>query len=201
MDEKILCFESKLLGKYSGSSSVFYDPGLWRRIRNNLQPLPRSAVEDDPKYKQLVVYVVMECNGRYLAYRRNRGDKRLEGMCSIGIGGHVNADDEEVSGSPEELILRAAEREISEEIKIEPHGDPEVIGFINDDSNPVGEVHFGILLKQRVLKPVAEPKTEGIGDLEFLSLPELERRSQDFENWSRLAISFIRGNGRCGDMR
>ena len=197
MDEKILCFESKLLGGIRGSSSVFYDRDLWMRIRGNLQLLPRYAVENDPKYKQLVVYVVVEYGDRFLAYRRNRGDERLEGMYSIGIGGHVNADDEEVSGSPEELILRAAKREISEEIEIEPYGDPEIIGFINDDSDPVGKVHFGIVLRQTVREPVAVPKSEEIGDLEFLSLSQLGKRKQRFENWSRILISFIRGTGRA----
>src|SRR4030042_1570946 len=55
----------------------------------------RSEAEKDPSYKQIIPYVIMCHNGKFLSYVRGKkaGEKRLLGLRSIGIGGHINPID------------------------------------------------------------------------------------------------------------
>ena len=56
---------------------------------------PRSAVETDPAFKQLIPYVVLRCGGDLFHYRRGSAgtEKRLAALRSVGIGGHIGEAD------------------------------------------------------------------------------------------------------------
>jgi predicted NUDIX family phosphoesterase len=51
----------------------------------------REEAEKDFRYKQLVAYMVVRFDDRFLAYKRGvaGGEARLEGMKSVGAGGHI----------------------------------------------------------------------------------------------------------------
>ena len=85
---------------------------------------PRSEMEEDPRYKQLIPYVIFRhWDGRGEAtvfqYLRGKGqgEQRLHSKRSIGIGGHVSADDECNPGAvhPYHEGMR---RELAEEVEI-----------------------------------------------------------------------------------
>src|SRR5256885_13989607 len=93
-EEKVLCFERKLLentGLFQGLSLEVekYLPVV--TSRSNLVYLNRSEAEQDKRYKQLIPYVLIICDGRILRYQRGRGgqETRLHGMYSVGIGGDI----------------------------------------------------------------------------------------------------------------
>ena len=100
-------------------------------------------METNPNYKQLISYIIVKNeNGAILTYKRLKGggESRLHSRISIGIGGHMNPH-EGLSEYP--LLTENAKRELKEELGVDAN--LTLIGFVNDDTNAVGEVHFGIV--------------------------------------------------------
>jgi predicted NUDIX family phosphoesterase len=122
-------------------------------------------------------------------------------LYSIGIGGHVNVDDQiqpTLFGANEaawkDFVLKAVRREVSEEVQIEGANalEPRLICFVNDDSNDVGKVHFGVVFVVKLDKPsVAIRGERGIGKLSFRTLPELISMRDTMETWSQLLVDFL----------
>src|SRR2546429_8568756 len=90
-EERVLCFERKLfeeLGVFQGLSLAIekYLPAV--TSSSNTLYLNRTDAERDKRYKQLIPYVLIICNGKILRYRRGRGgqETRLRGLYSVGIG-------------------------------------------------------------------------------------------------------------------
>ena len=56
--------------------------------------LPREEVENKPEYKQLIPYIIIiDNNDNVLLYERSGKEKRLHGLYSCGIGGHIDIED------------------------------------------------------------------------------------------------------------
>ena len=197
-EEQVICFRKEVLDGNLNGPRVFYDEKLRRRILNNLESVARSAAEKDYNFKQLVIYAVIKCGDLFLTYRRTpkTGEKRLRNRYSMGIGGHVNIDDTAQltlfdSDGREGFLVEALWREVNEEVSIKSEvlSEPQMICFINDDSSDVDKVHFGTVWLIRIGKPeVSLKKEKGIGKLEFLDLPHLQREKEKFEGWSQLLI-------------
>lgn len=203
MDEQIICFKRDLLSKYLGQTIAFpYDESLWRRILDNLQILPRADAENDFHFKQLIVYSIIKSGDLYLTYRRTSktGEERLKGKYSLGIGGHVKAEEQlTYFGARDSFILQAVWREIKEEISIKSRmlKRPEIICFINDDSDDVGKVHFGTAWLVEIEEPhVSMQGSRGIGEVKFHDMFYLRSKKRYFERWSQLLIDFLQKGGR-----
>lgn len=106
--------------------------------------LDRPIAEANPAFKQLIPYVVVRSDEQVFLMERTDagGDPRLHRKASIGVGGHLNPVDGEAD--PLDAGLR---REWSEELIAgwEPHF--RLVGLLNDDSNPVGSVHLGVVFQ------------------------------------------------------
>ena len=201
MEEQILCFKREILRAYP--AKTFYDEGLWRQILAHLEPKARSHAEHDYDTKQLVVYVLINHEQTFLSYQRTpkTTETRLKALYSIGIGGHVNVDDRiqpTLFGAKEaawkDFVLQAVRREVSEEIQIDPANaqEPKLVCFVNDDSNDVGKVHFGVVFVIKLAKPAVAIRGErGIGKLSFRTLPELFSMRDTLETWSQLLVDFL----------
>jgi len=201
VEEQILCFRREILRAYP--YKTFYDEGLWRQILAHLEPKARSVAEHDYDTKQLVVYVLINHEQTFLSYQRTpkTTETRLKALYSIGIGGHVNVDDRiqpTLFGAKEatwkDFVLQAVRREVSEEVQIEGADaqEPRLICFVNDDSNDVGKVHFGVVFAMKLAKPsVAIRGERGIGKLSFRTLPELISMRDTLETWSQLLVDFL----------
>lgn len=103
----------------------------------------RGDMEIDPNYKQLISYIIVRNEkGDILTYKRLKGggESRLHSRVSIGIGGHMNPH-ETLSEYP--LLEENARRELQEELGTD--AELTLLGFVNDDTNDVGEVHFGVV--------------------------------------------------------
>jgi predicted NUDIX family phosphoesterase len=115
---------------------------LKEAVRDYGRYVPRPAAEADPGHKQLIPYVVVRQTGRLFLTERSSagGDARLHGKASIGVGGHLDPVDR-----GEDPLLGGLEREWSEELIADFEPDFRLVGFLNDDSNPVGSVHLGVV--------------------------------------------------------
>src|SRR3990167_2521932 len=177
---------------------IFAD-GIWRGIKTaNLQKylniistrhkfLPRSEVEENPHWQQIIPYLIFEKGDKIFLMRRksDHTDKRLANMYSIGVGGHVNKKD---MGSRN--IMNWAKREFEEEISYEGHYKSEFLGLINDDSNDVGLVHLGLVIKISGDSDNISIKDEHkSGSLESLS--KIGAHYKHMETWSQIVYDFL----------
>lgn len=151
--------------------------------------IERSTAETDPTFKQLIPYVVArEGDAVFLMHRTDAGgDVRLHGKSSIGVGGHLNPVDD-----GEDALMAGLRREWDEEL--EAPWDPEfrLVGLLNDDSNPVGAVHLGVVFTVEAAGPVRVREREKL--VGSFVLPQAVSASWDrLETWSRLvAPSLLR---------
>jgi predicted NUDIX family phosphoesterase len=152
----------------------------------------RFEVEDDPSFKQIIPYVIFRSEGQVFTYVRGKsgGETRLRKLRSLGVGGHVAEADAEGRGTVEayELALR---RELDEEVEVRSPGRLTRLGLINDDSNPVGLVHLGVVHLFDLDRPEVTPREDALADPEFVKLEELAGLRDQFETWSQFCIDGI----------
>jgi predicted NUDIX family phosphoesterase len=200
--EQVLCFPVSII---KDNRNYFYDANLFIDILNNICVLNKSEAENNYKYKQLIVYVVIKYDDQYLGYQRTEksDENRLRTKISIGIGGHININDKQqltlftdTNSEKEVFIQEAARREINEELKLGTTEDKDIriLGFINDNTDDVGKVHFGIVCMLAVDKKTIKGKFErGISKVVFYTKKELNENIEYMENWSKILITEING--------
>ncbi len=153
--------------------------------------IPRSEAETNPSYKQLIPYVIMACDGKFLSYIRGKqaGEARLVAKRSIGIGGHINPVDWTLfSAEPYETYLEAVQREVAEEVSVESNHADKIIALLNDDANEVGQVHLGIVHLWTLDEPKVRKKEQMITQMEFMSIPQLQQVRDTMETWSQICL-------------
>src|SRR5437773_7607970 len=144
-EERVLCFPRKLLAELGVFQGLSIEVDKYLPVvtsSSQLVYLNRSEAEQDKRYKQLIPYVLLICNGKILRYRRGKGgqETRLHGLYSVGIGGHISDQDDSLFAK--DIGYREGmRREIMEEVAVEEVND-EAVAVINDDSTEVGYVHF-----------------------------------------------------------
>jgi predicted NUDIX family phosphoesterase len=155
---------------------------------------PRGEMEEDPSFKQLIPYVIfrhVDADGRSHVFQYTRGggmgEGRLHSKRSIGVGGHISSIDAEASpsGQPYEEGMR---RELDEEVRVETKYRQECVGLINDDDNPVGQVHLGVVHICDVETPDVYPREDEILDAGFRDVEELLADLEHFETWSQICL-------------
>lgn len=156
----------------------------------------RGPAEQDPNWKQIIPYCVIVQDKKILVYQRGStsGESRLKNLWSCGIGGHINPVDSTQANTPftRLSLKRALLREISEEILLPP-GEVKftTAGLINDDSNPVGQVHLGLVEIARVPSGTITPLEDVILNLKLVTMERLLDKRQELENWSQIVADHI----------
>src|SRR5262249_26977201 len=122
---------------------------------------PRAEVETDPSFKQIVPYVVLKWRDQIFHYTRGKraSETRLQALRSIGVGGHISAGDDNLF---EPAYREAMFREVAEEVYLNSPYEERCLGLINDDSNPVGQVHLGIVHVFELAEPKVERREQGL---------------------------------------
>jgi predicted NUDIX family phosphoesterase len=193
-EEQVLVVERKVFEEVGAFNGLALDVEHYRdKIfeRGVLRFMPRSKAEKDPSFKQIIPYVIMTCNGKYLSYVRGKksGETRLVAKRSIGIGGHINSDDWTVfSVEPYKAYLVAVEREVAEEVSVETTYKDRVVALLNDDSNEVGQVHLGIVHLWTLEGPKVNRREQMITQMGFMSIPQLQEVRDTMETWSQLCL-------------
>jgi predicted NUDIX family phosphoesterase len=137
------------------------------------------------------------------------GEKRLHDKLSIGVGGHVEPIDAEPAAGAsadgesaefalaegrsgrEAVLERGTRRELDEELVLERELTWRRVGLLNDDSNPVGAVHLGLVQVARARGAVAIREAEVLsGDFAApAALCEMLAGGANFETWSALLVA------------
>jgi predicted NUDIX family phosphoesterase len=153
--------------------------------------MPRPKAEKDPSFKQIIPYVIMGCDGKFLTYVRGKkaGETRLVAKRSIGIGGHINPVDWTLfSAEPFKMYLEAVAREVNEEVNVQSTHNDKIIAFLNDDNNEVGQVHLGIVHLWTLDEPKVERREQMITQMEFMNIAELQKVRDTMETWSQICL-------------
>ena len=158
--------------------------------------IPRSKAEANPAYKQLIPYVIMTCNGKYLTYVRGKraGETRLVSKRSIGIGGHINPVDHQAplfGTNFKEIYDTAVQREVAEEVDIQANHTDRIVALLNDDTNEVGQVHLGVVHLWTLDAETVTRKEQMITQLTFMTPGELHKVRDSMETWSQLCLEGI----------
>ena len=195
-DEQVLVLKQEVLAAERLFHGLEFD--VQRYLRRIFAPdvlsfMPRSLAETDPTYKQLIPYVIMSHDGKYLSYVRGKraGEKRLVSNRSIGIGGHINPIDNEVplfDSDFRQMYRTAVQREVAEEVSVEAKYTDRIVALLNDDSNEVGSVHLGIVHYWTLDAPNVSRREQMITQMGFMSQAELQLERDSMETWSQLCL-------------
>jgi predicted NUDIX family phosphoesterase len=175
--------------------------------------MPRVRAEDDPTHKQLIPYVLLKHGDHVFHYTRGKGmgEKRLHGLRSVGIGGHINPVDVTMAGvgtptlerhgnwdsrgrttdpgHEHDLYRQGMLREVAEEVRIDTAYRTLPFGFINDDSTPVGQVHLGIVHLFELEAPSVQRREADVLNAGFAQITELVKAKDEFETWSQFVLT------------
>lgn len=159
----------------------------------------RARAERTPSWKQAIPYCVVAGDERILLMTRHAkgGESRLHGKLSIGVGGHINPVDGDGSTHGEDLVARAARREIDEELEVRGGYELNLFGYLNDDSNAVGAVHLGLVFVVNLMGS-ARIREEDVLEGHMVTPGELRElqgaaRGESLETWSRILIPHLDG--------
>lgn len=192
-DEQVLVIKRDLLDELGSFHGFLGNPAehleAFLAEGNNFY-LPRDDAEEDPSHKQIIPYAIFHHRGRFLHYVRgdSSGEQRLAAKGSIGIGGHINTTDVGASGLARDAYLQGVAREVEEELNVSSRCNQRVVGLLNDDSNPVGQVHLGVVHLFDLESDEVTANEDAITELEFLAIEELAQRSDRLETWSSILV-------------
>jgi len=196
--ENVLVVKRSLFDQLGNFHGLNFEPGKYLDAlltRGNNFFLPRAQAEDDPAYKQIIPYALVAFGNRVLYYVRGKkaGEQRLVAKGSIGIGGHMNQEDELLFNyALNEAAYRAGvEREVNEEIKIDTQFEDRIVALLNDDTTDVGRVHLGIVHVFKLAEPKVEKREAMITNLTFLVRAELTARRESLESWSQICVDSL----------
>ncbi|MCA9131671.1 MAG: phosphoesterase [Planctomycetales bacterium] len=179
-----------LLGTFSGFRPFCADAFEALLDPEFMQFRPRSSVEEDPTFKQLIPYAILqaEVQGEDCVFQYTRGkgqgEKRLHALRSIGIGGHISRED----ADGDDWYRSGMLRELEEEVVLESAYQEQLAGFIFDDTSAVGRVHLGVVHRLRLDSSAARAREEDLLDSGFEPVAALKQSMSTFETWSQLCL-------------
>ena len=163
-------------------------------ILNSFEYQIRWDMEINPDFQQPIPYaiVVNPTTKKIIAYQRGNNswvswEQRLYNKRSLWIGWHIELEEKDAHNPLQATLIK----EVQEEIWLDSIDSFEVIGYLNDNSDEVGKVHFGVLY---VLYTHDSDVQIGDGELEqvfFKTKDEIDNimndANCDVESWSRIA--------------
>lgn len=176
------------LGLQEGFNS--YSSRISNTICNNGFFIRRYNAEHNPKFKQIIPYVVIKHGNSLFAIQRLKSassEERLYGNISIGHAGHINRIDQIQIGN---LFSNCVIRELSEELVIYNNIKPQAryCGILNDNSNDVSRDHLGLVVLINVSKPTIQVRDTEKALGYWATLEELNKISTRMEPWSQLVL-------------
>jgi predicted NUDIX family phosphoesterase len=183
------------IGSFEGIRTQDLDAAVGRLLDPaNHFFMDRAAAEEDPSHKQLIPYCIFRCGDRILHYTRGKagGESRLHAKISVGVGGHVNPIDTGDGRVGPDAYHAAVTREIEEELDLPEEHEHRIIALLNDDSNPVGQVHLGIVHLVDLKSDAVASREDALTDLMFTPLADLNGSLfERLETWSQFCVRHL----------
>jgi predicted NUDIX family phosphoesterase len=163
---------------------------LRRAVAEHGRYLDRPLAEESPAWKQLIPYVVVRDGPMTFLMERTSagGDKRLHRKASIGVGGHLNPVD-----AGDDPLQGGLRREWAEELEADWEPQFTLLGLLNDDSNPVGSVHLGVVFEVDAAgRPVRVRETDKLNG-RMADASAVAAAWDRLETWSQLVAAELPG--------
>jgi len=199
MEEQVLVVPTQIfrtLGYFQGFCT---DINRYRDVlldATNVQFRPRSEVETDPGFKQLIPYMIFchaDSSGNVSIFQyvrgKGMGESRLHQKRSIGVGGHIS--DEDQGQHSTDIYREGMLRELHEEVVLGTTFTERCVGLINDDSTEVGRVHLGIVHRLDVAEPKVVSNESDLIESGFMPLDELRKHREQMESWSAISLDAL----------
>jgi len=192
LDELVFAIPTVELWKsvsYLKAGLIVANSELLKKIVQNGLFRNRDELEEDPSFKQIIPYAIISNKESYYLFQRTsrQTEKRLHNKFSLGVGGHMNPGNYEVTN--EQYLIDELKRELFEEVSFSDDcsiDDIEFIGFINDDTIPVGKVHIGLLYNIHISnRDVIINETDKM-TADWIEKPKLVEYYKGMETWSRI---------------
>lgn len=159
--------------------------------------MDRAAAEEDPTHKQLIPYCVFKHGDKLLHYTRGKsgGENRLHAKISVGVGGHINPVDTGEGRTGRAAYFAAVNREIEEELELPGGYEQKIVALLNDDSNPVGQVHLGVVHLVELASGEALAREDALSELAFSTIADLNGPLfERLETWSQHCVAYFAGD-------
>ncbi|MGE6227584.1 hypothetical protein [Paenibacillus chitinolyticus] len=151
----------------------------------------RWQVEHNTVIRQPIPYILVKSKGRFFATKRlpGAGEDRLFNKISMGVGGHINPEDED---GVRDIFTNGMFRELHEELWINGKvNDWKFTGVINDKTNPVSQDHIALVYVVDVGDHEVSVKENDKLDGKFYSIQELLDHHDQLESWSQILLEMI----------
>ena len=196
LHENVLVVRRSLFDQLGSFHGLNFEPQRYLDAilaRGNNYFLARATAETDPTHKQIIPYALLACGDRVLHYVRGKkaGEQRLVAKGSIGIGGHMNDEDESLFAWDEQAYRAGVEREVNEEVEIGTPFEDRIVALLNDDTTEVGRVHLGVVHLFRLEQAKVQKREAMITNLAFLTQGELQERRENLETWSQICVDHL----------
>ena len=158
-------------------------------IRKHFQFKRRGEVERDPSFQQVIPYIVFNFRDKYFLYRylRGAGERRLINDYMLGIGGHINWDDELGEG---DTLEKGMMREWQEEVYYKGNLlEKRLVGILNDDSREVERVHLGLVYIFKGDSPAITVKEKETIRGRLMTIREMKEPIAKSQGWAPIVYS------------
>ena len=155
-------------------------------IKDNFEFKPRTEVENDPAWQQIIPYILFNFQDEYFLYRylQKASEDRLKKDYHLGVAGHINPEDLALKG---DVLETAAIREWHEEIKYEGNlSEKKLVGVLNDERRMVEAVHFGLIYLFKGDSPLISVKEKDILKGELVKLKDLGNFVGNASTWAQI---------------
>lgn len=204
MEEHVLVVPTKLFHSIGHFQGFCGNVERYRSILlapENVSFRPRSEVEKDPGFKQLIPYMIF-CHTdpagvvSVFEYVRGKGmgESRLHRKRSVGVGGHLSAEDLDESVQDHDFYREGMLRELNEEVVLGSTFTEHCVGMINDDESEVGQVHLGIVHRFDLAEPNLKSNEPDLIESGFVPVKDLLGNLDGFETWSSICLKALWGN-------
>lgn len=152
-------------------------------IMNHHTYIDRTYAETADEYKQIIPYAVLMNDEKTFLTKRlpKQTEKRLHGLYSIGLGGHINPTEER----SDNVVIAGMRRELREEVGLDEIVRSKCVGIINDHTAEVSNYHIGLVFPLRISEQieVREPaKMTG----RWATDREIAQHFHEMESWSKI---------------
>ena len=183
--EKVLVIPTDIISPYLGNNSFIIEnvDEIVNLIKKNYLYVNRTYAEHAKEYKQIIPYVVLIHNAEIFLTQRLKAqtEKRLHGMFSIGLGGHINPSE----ATKKDFILEGMRRELYEEVGLNNVTDEKLVGIINDQSAEVSNYHIGLVYIMYVSEAINVRETKKmIG--QWITPNKMHLYYNCMESWSQI---------------
>ncbi|MDR2114828.1 MAG: phosphoesterase [Planctomycetaceae bacterium] len=203
MEEQVLVVPTTLFHEIGYFQGFCRDVERYRDVLlapENVLFRPRSEMEKNPDFKQLIPYMIFCHTGtdgiiRLFQYVRGKGmgESRLHSKRSVGVGGHLSSEDRNESAQNHDLYREGMLRELREEVVLGSEFTEHCVGLINDDESEVGRVHLGIVHRFDLNEPNVTSNEPDLIESGFVPVNEMLRDLSAFESWSSICIEALYG--------